>query len=119
MHCLSWVFPAAPFSSDRIIKKFIVKADAMAYGGVGANDARILTEASIDALRANQMGTFVCDSEFSCATGPGYGYGLGVRTLIDKSQGQRSPLGEYGWDGANGAFLIVDPKNHQVCKVKI
>lgn len=86
-------------------------ADAMACGGVGANGARILTEASIDALRTNQMGTFVRDPRFSCAAGPGYGYGLGVRTLIDKSQGQRSPLGEFGWDGANGAFLIVDTQN--------
>lgn len=87
-------------------------ADAMACGGVGANGARILTEASIDAIRENQLGTFVKDPTFFCYTGPGYGYGLGVRTLIDKSQGQRSPLGEFGWDGANGAFLIVDPVNH-------
>ncbi len=86
-------------------------ADAMACGGVGANGARILTKASIDALRTNQIGTFVRDPHFSCTTGPGYGYGLGVRTLIDKSQGQRSPLGEFGWDGANGAFLIVDTDN--------
>lgn len=87
-------------------------ADAMACGGVGATGARILTETSIDALRENQMGKFVKNPTFSCAAGPGYGYGLGVRTLIDKSQGQRSPLGEFGWDGANGAFLIVDPVNH-------
>lgn len=87
-------------------------ADAMACCGVGATGARILTEASVHALHENQMGTFVKDPTFSCATGPGYGYGLGVRTLIDKSQGQRSPLGEFGWDGANGAFLIVDPFNH-------
>lgn len=87
-------------------------ADAMACGGVGATGARILTEASIDALRENQIGKFVRNPHFSCATGPGYGYGLGVRTLIDKSQGQRSPLGEFGWDGANGAFVIIDPENH-------
>ncbi len=87
-------------------------ADAMACGGVGATGARIITEDSINALRENQMGTFVRNPAFSCAAGPGYGYGLGVRTLIDKSQGQRSPLGEFGWDGANGAFLIVDPVNH-------
>lgn len=87
-------------------------ADAMACGGVGATGARILTEASIDALRVNQIGTFVKNTDFMCYAGPGYGYGLGVRTLIDKSQGQRSPLGEFGWDGANGAFVIIDPENH-------
>lgn len=87
-------------------------ADAMACDGVGATGAQIITRSSIDALRENQMGKFVRDPQFSCATGPGYGYGLGVRTLIDKSQGQRSPLGEFGWDGANGAFVIIDPENH-------
>ncbi len=87
-------------------------ADALACEGVDKTGERIITKASIDAMRENQMGTFVKDPSFGCATGPGYGYGLGVRTLIDKSKGQRSPLGEFGWDGANGAFLIVDPVNH-------
>lgn len=91
---------------------YAIFADAMACNGVGANGARILTKNSIDALRVNQIGTFVRDTEYMCYAGPGYGYGLGVRTLIDKSQGQRSPLGEFGWDGANGAFVIIDPENH-------
>ncbi len=86
-------------------------ADAMACGGVGATGNRILTMESINEMRENQIGSFVRSPQFSCAAGPGYGYGLGVRTLIDKSQGQRSPLGEFGWDGANGAFLIVDTDN--------
>lgn len=86
-------------------------ADAMACGGVGATGKRIIKEETIALINQNQMGTFVKDPTFSCATGPGYGYGLGVRTLIDKSQGQRSPLGEFGWDGANGAFVIIDPVN--------
>ncbi len=87
-------------------------ADAMACGGVGATGARILKPETVDMIRTEQLTGFVKDPTFSCAAGPGYGYGLGVRTLIDKSQGQRSPLGEFGWDGADGAFLIVDPENH-------
>ena len=40
---------------------------------------------------------------------PGYGYGLGVRTHIDKTKsGSLSPIGEFGWDGAAGAFSLVD-----------
>ena len=43
----------------------------------------------------------------------GYGYGLGVRTHTDKTiSGSLSPLGEFGWDGAAGAFSMVDPKNN-------
>lgn len=39
-----------------------------------------------------------------------YGYGLGVRTLMDTSA-SKSPLGEFGWDGAQGAYVLVDPQN--------
>ena len=42
----------------------------------------------------------------------GYGYGLGVRTHLDpSSSGSLSPIGEFGWDGASGAFALVDTKN--------
>ena len=40
-----------------------------------------------------------------------HGYGLGVRTLITKEGGQRSPLGEFGWDGAAGSSIIMDTKS--------
>mgnify|MGYP003297951728 CR=1 FL=1 len=43
---------------------------------------------------------------------PGYGYGLGVRTHLDKTMsGSLSPVGEFGWDGAAGAFSMVDTDN--------
>ena len=46
---------------------------------------------------------------FGCAAGPGYGYGLGVRTLVNKDEGQRSSIGEFGWDGAAGSYIMMDP----------
>ena len=40
----------------------------------------------------------------------GYGYGLGVRTHIDQvKSGSIARLGEFGWGGAAGATLLVDP----------
>jgi len=42
----------------------------------------------------------------------GYGYGFGVRTHINKEKsGSISPFGEFGWDGAAGAFSMVDTDN--------
>ena len=39
----------------------------------------------------------------------GYGYGLGVRTMIDPVRGgSNSSIGEIGWGGAAGATAIVD-----------
>ena len=84
-------------------------ADALANGGVGITGARILKPETIDLMRSEQLSSFAMNNAFSCAAGPGYGYGLGVRTLIDKSQGQRSSLGEFGWDGAAGSYVMIDP----------
>ncbi|MBR4881771.1 MAG: beta-lactamase family protein, partial [Clostridia bacterium] len=42
----------------------------------------------------------------------GYSYGLGVRTHVDGSvSNSLSPVGEFGWDGAAGAFGMVDTVN--------
>jgi len=84
-------------------------AAALAAGGVTQSGERIISRASIDLWRTNtlgeqQMGTY--------DWGPlrGYGYGLGVRTHIDPAlSGSISSLGEFGWSGAAGAFIMVDP----------
>ena len=36
--------------------------------------------------------------------------------MIDpKSCGAKSPVGEFGWDGAAGAYTFIDPINHLCC----
>ena len=41
----------------------------------------------------------------------GYGYGLGVMTLINQTAAP-VPLGAFGCDGASGAYLFADVENH-------
>ncbi len=42
----------------------------------------------------------------------GYGYGCLMRVLTDQSEaGTIAPLGEYGWDGWTGNYVIMDPKD--------
>jgi CubicO group peptidase (beta-lactamase class C family) len=84
-------------------------ADAMANGGVGITGKQILKPETIDLMRTEQLSSFAMDTRFGCAAGPGYGYGLGVRTLIDQTY-SRSSLGEFGWDGAAGSYVMIDPK---------
>ena len=91
------------------VEDYALFADAMANGGVGKTGARILKAETIDLMRTEQLHTYAMNPKFGCAAGPGYGYGLGVRTLIDKSDGQRSTLGEFGWDGAAGSYVMIDP----------
>lgn len=93
------------------VDDYILFLDAMACGGVGKTGARILKPETIDLMRTNQTGICRAPDAFDdFYHGPyGYGYGLGVRTLIDKSAGQRSALGEFGWPGACGSYTLMDP----------
>ena len=87
-------------------------ASAMACGGVSKDGYRILKPESIKLMSSEQLKNFTLDPTFSCAAGAGYGYGLGVRTLVNKEAGQRSPVGEFGWDGAAGSYVLVDTDNN-------
>lgn len=84
--------------------------DALACGGVGKNGNRILSENSVELMGTNHLSGKAAD-DFNKIR-PGYGYGLGVRTHIRPDlSGSLSPVGEFGWDGAAGAFSMVDTKN--------
>jgi len=90
-------------------KDYSVIIDALANGGVGKNGNRILSEESVKMFMtpytSGQM-----QEKFEIAGKKGYSYGLGVRVLTDKAA-SKSPLGEFGWDGAAGAYVLVDPIN--------
>ncbi len=84
--------------------------DALASGGVGKSGAKILSEDTVKLMGTNQLDK-VRYEDFQ-ALRPGYGYGLGVRTHVEPgASGSLSPVGEFGWDGAAGAFSMVDTKN--------
>lgn len=86
--------------------------DAMCFSGVSADGCRILSRESIDQMRTDQLNE-ASRKDFDRFERPGYSYGLGCRTLIErKMSGVRSPLGEFGWDGAAGAYALIDTQNH-------
>jgi CubicO group peptidase (beta-lactamase class C family) len=70
---------------------------------------RILSPRSVNLMRQNHLSERqmkACHFE----TLRGYGYGLGVRSLIDPTQsGSLLSPGEFGWDGAAGTWFSVDP----------
>lgn len=84
--------------------------DALANGGVGATGEQILKPESITEMSGNRLNEQQL-KDFHIGGKHEYGYGLGVRTLIDPSM-SKSPVGEFGWDGAAGAYVLADPKNH-------
>ena len=84
----------------------------LANGGVGPNGARILPPAAIDRMRENQLCPDALDDfdKFGGWSKAGYGYGLGVRTLLDRDwNSSLTEPGEFGWDGALGCYLVADP----------
>lgn len=89
--------------------KFI---DALACGGIAATGKRILGSKTIALMRQNCLTDKMLD-EFhqKWPSLTGFGYGYGVRTFLncDPSSGDLAPLGEFGWNGAAGSFVLIDP----------
>ncbi|MBQ5312691.1 MAG: beta-lactamase family protein [Oscillospiraceae bacterium] len=84
---------------------------AMANGGYSHTGKRILSQQTIDFMRANHL-TPQQMSDYNWAHLKGYGYGLGVRTHITYAgSDSNSPIGEFGWAGAAGCYLLIDPEN--------
>lgn len=86
-------------------------ASALANNGVGPNGQRILASGTVDLLRQNQLNEQQL-RDLNWQQLKGYGYGLGVRTLIDKAAaGSTGTLKEFGWGGAAGATILCDADN--------
>lgn len=93
------------------VSDYVLLADALANDGVGANGTQIITRASIDDMRTNRLTTPEMFADHAKMQNFGYGYGLGVRTLVNP-KAAKSPVGEFGWDGLGGAFFLSDVTNH-------
>ena len=94
------------------VKDQILFADALANYGVGKNGNRILSKVGVELMSANHLDPVSLADFTKIGQVKGYGYGYGVRTNINPIfNGNLSPVGEFGWDGARGSYLSADPKN--------
>lgn len=86
-------------------------AMTLANNGTSPDGYRFLSPASVKLLATNTL-TPEQLKTFNWSQLTGYGYGYGVRTMIDPAScGSLSPIGEFGWGGAAGVWVIIDPKN--------
>lgn len=91
---------------------YILFLDAMCNDGTSNDGYKLLSPEAIDLMRKDQLHD-ISKKDFDSMGKIGYSYGLGVRTLVEKEKsGARSPLGEFGWDGAAGAYALIDVENH-------
>ena len=75
------------------------------YGG-----KRLMGRKTIDLMRTNCLGpngTEIFADDYNA----GYGYGYGVRTLVDRQKANHNgSLGSFGWTGGFGSWCEADPE---------
>lgn len=98
---------AGLYSSVRDYLKF---TQMLANGGE-IDGVKIIGRKTIDLMRRNQMNEDqLIDFNSTMPYLSGYGYGLGVRTLLDQAKGNNNAtLGEFGWTGFMGTYTSIDP----------
>lgn len=83
----------------------------LANGGISSEGYRVLQPETIAMMGKN----FLSDTalpDFTPTRLFGYGWGLCGRAHVNKPLSRsRSAEGEFGWDGAAGAFSLIDPVN--------
>lgn len=94
------------------VDEYMKLITALSLGGTAKNGYRVLSEESVKMMGENRL----CDDALHDLVTTrlyGYGWGLCGRAHINPTMSLgRSPVGEFGWDGAAGAFVMVDPINH-------
>ncbi len=92
------------------VSDYVKLAAALANYGQGITGERILSASSVDLMRTNTLDEKQIKT-FNWKQLEGYGYGLGVRTMTDRAKGgSLSNIGEFGWGGAAGASVFIDPQ---------
>lgn len=81
----------------------------MLANGGSYNGTRIMGRKTIDLMRTNQLNEDQL-RDFRSSYLAGYGYGLGVRTLMSTAEGHSNgSVGEFGWTGMLGTYVSIDP----------
>ena len=95
------------------VDDYVKLAETLTHMGLAPNGNRILAPATVELLRSNVLDQKQLDKFQQMGFHVrGYGYGLGVRTMMSPSiAGSLTPVGEFGWDGAKLCYFISDPVN--------
>lgn len=87
-------------------------ASTMANNGICENGYNLLKPETINEMKKNRLTPDMIDDGYRRKYISGYGYGLGVRTMIEpKMLCSSAPVGEFGWSGAAGAYTLFDTCN--------
>ena len=111
-HRLGTEYESGGAGMTSTVEDYVKFAYMLANGGVGLNGERIISARTVDLIRTNAMS----EQQMKDVDWPqlaGYGYGLGVRTMVSPIHGGSiGPVGEFGWSGAAGSWTMIDPELH-------
>ncbi|MGN7942848.1 serine hydrolase domain-containing protein [Virgibacillus sp. 6R] len=97
---------AGLFSTLRDYNRF---AQMLANGGQ-LHGVQIIGRKTIELMSQNHL-TLENSNNYNWDYLKGYGYGLGVRVMENPSLGGiNSSIGEFGWSGMLGTWVLIDPK---------
>lgn len=84
-------------------------ANTLTRGGTSTDGVRILGRKMIELMRMDQLNE-IQKKDFNWSYLKGYGYGLGVRTMVNPAvSGIPGSIGEFGWCGVLGTWVLMDP----------
>ena len=94
------------------VSDYLKIVTVIACGGTSSDGYRLLKPETIEMMKKDLL----CDEARVDMIGRnihhGYGWGLGCRVHINPTVSlSPSPVGEFGWDGAAGAYTFVDTEN--------
>ncbi len=91
------------------LNDYILLGAALANKGTGLNGYQLLKPETVELFRTPQLGEdSLADYHRDFLQCAGYSYGLGVRVFTD-DRNAIAPVGHFGWDGAAGFYLMIDP----------
>lgn len=87
----------------------------MLLGGGSLNGERILGPKTVALMSSNHLNEAQLRNLDKMPVIKGYGYGLGVRVMMDPARtGLNGSRGEFGWYGHGGSWFCVDPEEDMV-----
>ena len=92
--------------------QYLILADALACGGVAKNGYEVLPKEYVMMMRENILDDTPLGDFRKTPRKYGYGWGLCGRVHMSPTISlSGSPKGEFGWDSAAGAFVLMDTDN--------
>ena len=107
--CFSDLYDSGGAGLCGTAEAYILLSEALACGGQGREGYPLLKPETIGLMRRAQLTGAALAAYRAQPRYASYNYGLGVRTRTDRLDGSLAPLGEFGWDGAAGAYTMICP----------